>query len=301
MRRRGWRARGGVFFCARRPPPPTLASLRPRFRTVSIMPGIDTRAPDRTDTRSGLAGSPKRRLVADSSRRRLVTTSSHMPSGCRFSRLKYSTHASVVIVKPGGTGMPRLVISARSHPFPPRRSRIPADPSAFPPPKKYTYLTIGRDLPLVGRKILINLAKSPLPCQGDRAKSQRATGCPVALTRVSSHGFSRPWHPAFALRGGCSGQARKDQNQAQSKHPERTLTRHSGKHPIPSPGPLSSRSTGSLLPLWRRAPGRVLAVAPHDQSFHGVQMIEHRPPRPGFVPAANGIEDPPVVLVGARR
>src|SRR5690606_1813599 len=45
---------------------------------------------------------------------------------------------SVVIVKPGGTGMPRLVISARFAPLPPRRLRIPRSPSACPLPKKYT-------------------------------------------------------------------------------------------------------------------------------------------------------------------
>ncbi len=34
-------------------------SFRPRFNTVSIMPGIEARAPERTDTSSGFAGSPK--------------------------------------------------------------------------------------------------------------------------------------------------------------------------------------------------------------------------------------------------
>ena len=32
---------------------------RPTLRTVSIIPGIDERAPERTDTRSGSVGSPK--------------------------------------------------------------------------------------------------------------------------------------------------------------------------------------------------------------------------------------------------
>src|SRR4030042_1404728 len=46
------------------------------------------------------------------------------------------------MVKPEGTGMPRLVISARLAPLPPSRSFIPALPSAFPSPKKKTYLGI---------------------------------------------------------------------------------------------------------------------------------------------------------------
>ena len=41
---------------------PTVASLRPRLRTVSIMPGIETRAPERTETSSGFW---RRRTAAD--------------------------------------------------------------------------------------------------------------------------------------------------------------------------------------------------------------------------------------------
>ena len=37
----------------------TVSSLRPRLSTVSIMPGIEARAPERTETRSGLSASPK--------------------------------------------------------------------------------------------------------------------------------------------------------------------------------------------------------------------------------------------------
>src|SRR2546430_14747249 len=42
------------------------------------------------------------------------------------------------MVKPGGTGRPRFAISARPAPLPPRMSRIAAEPSARPGPKKYT-------------------------------------------------------------------------------------------------------------------------------------------------------------------
>src|SRR6267143_1614356 len=43
------------------------------------------------------------------------------------------------MVKPGGTGRPRLAISARLAPLPPRRSRSPALPSALPSPKVNTH------------------------------------------------------------------------------------------------------------------------------------------------------------------
>src|SRR5712692_7716590 len=52
----------------------------------------------------------------------------------------YSRQASVWMVKPGGTGNPALVISARPAPLPPRSSFILPLPSALPPPKEKTYL-----------------------------------------------------------------------------------------------------------------------------------------------------------------
>src|ERR1700722_7732037 len=47
------------------------------------------------------------------------------------------------MVKPGGTGKPRLAISARLAPLPPSRSRISALPSALPSPKVNTHLPAG--------------------------------------------------------------------------------------------------------------------------------------------------------------
>src|SRR5512140_1464298 len=44
------------------------------------------------------------------------------------------------MVNPGGTGRPRLAISARLAPLPPSRSRISALPSALPSPKVNTHL-----------------------------------------------------------------------------------------------------------------------------------------------------------------
>src|SRR5581483_9843265 len=47
------------------------------------------------------------------------------------------------MVKPGGTGKPRLAISARLAPLPPSRSRISERPSALPSPKVKTHLLAG--------------------------------------------------------------------------------------------------------------------------------------------------------------
>src|ERR1044071_959969 len=58
---------------------------------------------------------------------------------------RYSLHASVVMMKPGGTGRPRLVISARLAPLPPSRSLR----SLLPSVKSYTNFGIERLLALV--------------------------------------------------------------------------------------------------------------------------------------------------------
>src|SRR6266700_3724978 len=57
------------------------------------------------------------------------------------------------MVKPGGTGSPRLAISARLAPLPPNRSRRPALPSALPSPNVKTHLpdfTAGFEAGLLG-------------------------------------------------------------------------------------------------------------------------------------------------------
>jgi len=53
-----------------------------------------------------------------------VEVCTHLVTQCRrlLATVEVVLHASVVIVKPGGTGRPRLVISARFAPLPPRRS-----------------------------------------------------------------------------------------------------------------------------------------------------------------------------------
>src|SRR5213594_1127434 len=71
------------------------------------------------------------------------------------------------MVKPGGTGTPRLVISASSHPLPPRSGRIALLPSALPFAKAYTYRGVraetARDLPLGVFRFLVTAAISATP------------------------------------------------------------------------------------------------------------------------------------------
>jgi hypothetical protein len=104
--------------------------------TVSIIPGIETRAPERTETSSGRSASPKRCPIICSTLASAVSTSALMPGVSRPPFSLYSAQTPVEIVKPAGTGTPRLVISARLAPLPPRISRISALPSARPLPKE---------------------------------------------------------------------------------------------------------------------------------------------------------------------
>ena len=61
--------------------PATAAVVRPRFRIVSIIPGIEDRAPDRTETRSGFARIAEAFPAAFSSRGRAPrSTSAQTPS-----------------------------------------------------------------------------------------------------------------------------------------------------------------------------------------------------------------------------
>ena len=55
--------------------------VRPRLRIVSIMPGMDIAPPERTDTRSGAEGSPRRLPVARSTPASCSRTSSIRPAG----------------------------------------------------------------------------------------------------------------------------------------------------------------------------------------------------------------------------
>ena len=80
-----------------------VSSLSPRSRIVSIIPGIEIAAPDRTETSSGLNGSPKLAAVACSRRRMCSVISISSPDADPAGR-HVSAARVVVIVKPAGTG-----------------------------------------------------------------------------------------------------------------------------------------------------------------------------------------------------
>ncbi len=101
--------------------PRTEASESPMFRTVSIMPGMENLAPERTDTSSGSSAWPSSLPISCWSDFRWLLISWCSEDGSLPVSRK-TLQASVVMMNPGGTGRPRLVISARFAPLPPRRS-----------------------------------------------------------------------------------------------------------------------------------------------------------------------------------
>ena len=61
--------------------PSTVSSFNPRLSTVSIMPGMEARAPERTETSSGFSGSPNRDPTTDSMWSMPASTSAASASG----------------------------------------------------------------------------------------------------------------------------------------------------------------------------------------------------------------------------
>ena len=102
---------------------------------MSIMPGIETRAPERTETSMGREASPNLRPITRSTLAKAESASRFTSSGiCPPPRL-YSAQTAVEMVKPDGTGTSRRVISARFAPLPPSRLLISRSPSARSPVK----------------------------------------------------------------------------------------------------------------------------------------------------------------------
>ena len=136
--------------------PLTLASLRPTFSTVSIIPGMENCAPERTLTSSGSCRSPSRRPVLSSRCRSAIVTCTRRSPGSE-PRERNSRQASVLMVNPGGTGRPSLVISARFAPLPPSSAFWSLSPSV----KSYTYLVNGVLLGLVSGRSTGSLRREP--------------------------------------------------------------------------------------------------------------------------------------------
>src|SRR6266542_2507269 len=178
------------------------------------------------------------------------------------------------MVKPGGTGTPRLVISASSQPFPPSRWRSALEPSALPLAKEYTYF---------GRRAvaLEGLDRALLRALACAMRSTPSIG-PVGMLRKKDRPRRGLRHPVMVCEG------KRDVNKYSSATGTyETLARW-----------LSSDVGSGLV---RRDPtrGQLLTRPPGDKLFDSRQMSEHRLVRSRFVPAAYGFENAPVVVMRA--
>ena len=152
----------------RGPSPTAVDAFSPTFRIVSIIPGIDTGAPDRTLTSNGLPGLPKLRPANPSSRDTWTRSSSSSPAGQPLAR--YSRQTSVVSVNAGGTG--------RS-----RSSAITVRLAALPPTSRGSS---SRDSPSGGRS-KSTIRVKPLPCGHASAAPARR-----APATAAGRGWRRP-------------------------------------------------------------------------------------------------------------
>ena len=95
----------------------------PRSKIVSIMPGIDSVAPERTLTSSGRGPRPNVREVCASSQLIRSSTSSQIASIVAAGSARYRTPTSVVMQNAGGTGKSCRRIASMPWPLLPRISR----------------------------------------------------------------------------------------------------------------------------------------------------------------------------------
>ncbi len=117
--------------------PPLMRLLRPRLRIVSIIPGIEMGAPERTDTRRGSFGSPSFFPTSFSSFARFFFTSSSRPAGGTFSRFCKRGHILSSDGKTAGTGNPIACHFCKPCSLSTKELFHRPVTSAFPPPKKY--------------------------------------------------------------------------------------------------------------------------------------------------------------------
>src|ERR1700754_5142785 len=92
------------------------------------------------------------------------------------------------MVKPGGTGRPRLAISARLAPLPPSRSRKPALPSALPSPNVNTHFPDGTEA-AADLTVPASAGGFGAPLAGLFFSALRAAAGGVALLRTGAEAF----------------------------------------------------------------------------------------------------------------
>ena len=189
--------------------PATASSLRPRLRIVSIIPGIETAAPERTETSSGSSGSPNRFPAFDSSEAMCSAISASRPVG----QLAAGGHVGAA-----GVGRDR---EARRHRDAERRHLGEADPLAaeelapaagvlvevvdvahrpgiYTRPRERPHPRHGRRRP----------ARPELPARGLHARARRARAGPACAScrrqaersRSGSSASTRSSPPAIANR-----------------------------------------------------------------------------------------------------
>src|SRR5258708_21208319 len=93
------------------------------------------------------------------------------------------------MVKPGGTGRPRLAIWAKLAPLPPSKSRICALPSALPSPKVNTHLS-AFTTSAAGLLAATLLTGCGAGLAGPFFSALRAVAGGAAFTRVGMDGFA---------------------------------------------------------------------------------------------------------------
>src|SRR5258708_16321373 len=102
------------------------------------------------------------------------------------------------MVKPGGTGSPRLAISARLAPLPPSKSRNSALPSALPSPNVNTHLpgfaASAAGLPAMTLPVGFDAGLAGL----FRALRAEAGGAALARVGLDGFDFAPPFFPLAA-------------------------------------------------------------------------------------------------------
>src|SRR5215831_250243 len=100
------------------------------------------------------------------------------------------------MVKPGGTGRPRLAISARLAPLPPSRLRMSLPPSALPPPKAYAHFAAEAATPLPSRASGVEAERG----DAGRRKGETLVTARFATLRGAAaadlRGAAKPWRAA---------------------------------------------------------------------------------------------------------